>query len=60
MSSPSAWRTLRRMDTPLRGRTGDATSTKTTRDKPSFQLKQRDQRDIPPRRILHDTVGMRG
>jgi hypothetical protein len=26
-------------------------------DNPSFQLKQRHQRDIPPRRILHDTVG---
>jgi len=60
MSSLSGSRTLRRMDTPLRGRSGDATSTKTTRDKPSFQLKQRHDSDIPPQRILHDTVSMRG
>jgi hypothetical protein len=56
MSSLSGSRTLRRTNTPLRELTGVATSTKTTRGKLSFQLKQRHQRDIPPQRILHDTV----
>lgn len=49
---------VRRMDTLRQGRTGDAV-TKTIRDKASLQLKQRHQRDISPRRILHDSVGMR-
>jgi hypothetical protein len=59
MSSLFSVAEVRRMDTLRQGCTGDAALTKTTRDKASLQLKQSHQRDISPRCILHDSVGMR-